>query len=237
MKGNDCFVRPRPRGRRPCGARVCTPQPASSPISIASATASSRPASRYGCGSCRCHRLRRHVRQLDQLVGVRVGARHVDQAGRQADRARAHALIDQVRMPASWLVGGSAGIPTDDVEADDALRHVGGDVGAGCASSTAAKYSAVVDHGMSGRRESARSRTCSTGGNASLAGATPAPQLPTTSVVTPCMILKSTRGSRMTAASSCACTSMNPGATARPRASISCAARAPHRRRRRCGRR
>src|SRR5499427_2496713 len=52
-------------------------------------------------------------------------------------------------------------------------------------------------------------------------GTTPEPQLPTTSVVTPCITLKGMVGSRSTAKSSWLCTSMKPGATAIPRASIS----------------
>ena len=47
------------------------------------------------------------------------------------------------------------------------------------------------------------------------------PQLPTTTVVTPCESLGSMPGVRMTLVSSCVCTSMKPGASAsrrRPRA-------------------
>src|SRR5690606_22538751 len=42
------------------------------------------------------------------------------------------------------------------------------------------------------------------------------PQLPTTTVVTPCDSLGSMSGVRMTLVSSCVCTSMKPGASARP---------------------
>src|SRR5262247_2529775 len=52
-------------------------------------------------------------------------------------------------------------------------------------------------------------------------GTTPEPQLPTTSVVTPCITLKGMVGPRSTAKSSGLCTSMKPGVTAIPRASIS----------------
>ena len=48
-------------------------------------------------------------------------------------------------------------------------------------------------------------------------GMTPEPQLPTTSVVTPCMTLNAIWGSRSTAKSSWLCTSMKPGVTASPR--------------------
>jgi hypothetical protein len=50
-------------------------------------------------------------------------------------------------------------------------------------------------------------------------GAAPMPQLPTTTVVTPPRILKSISGRTTSAKSSWVCTSMKPGASARPAAS------------------
>ena len=63
------------------------------------------------------------------------------------------------------------------------------------------------------------------------------PQLPTTTVVTPWRRVLSIQGSVNGARSEWVWTSMNPGASARPAASIVCAPRAVRRRPRRCRRR
>jgi len=56
--------------------------------------------------------------------------------------------------------------------------------------------------------------------NSSDTGAGEKPQLPTTSVVTPWRIFDSARRLAKSRQSECECISMNPGATARPAASI-----------------
>ena len=90
------------------------------------------------------------------------------------------------------------------------------------ARSTASMYSPKVCHSHSWLAPRT-TLTPGIGGLAGSLGAIPAPQFPTISVVTPCISLKSMLV-LITASSSCACTSINPGATVRPVASISRAA-------------
>jgi len=102
---------------------------------------------------------------------------------------------------------------------------------AGPAASSLSRYSAKLLqlHSTSGLPLSPARSLRQSSTTSSLSGASPSPSWPTISVVTPCITFSRASGSTISIRSEWLWTSMNPGATTRPPASITRSASEPNR--------
>ena len=155
-----------------------------------------------------------------ELVDIGGGAGRIEDAGRQADRARVHAFAQQLDHPRLLGAGRRAVRIVHRRHPQRRMADQRRDVDRGLRASDRRD---IGGHRRIDVLVVPPSRFNGGGTSARTSGARLMPQLPTMTVVTPCVIFGSILGSASTIWSSCVWTSMKPGATISPATSITSA--------------